>query len=88
MSCRFFARQLDWFARHDYHALARDLRGHGALVQGHARAHHSDYAQDVHGFIGDKGLENVTLVGWSMGVFRECGITCASSAPTISRPPS
>ena len=38
MSCRFFARQLDWFARHDYHALARDLRRHGRsskVMRGH-----------------------------------------------------
>ena len=69
MSCRFFARQIDWFARHDYHALALDLRGHGRsskVMRGHTIP---TYAQDVHAFIEDRGLKNVTLVGWSMGAF-------------------
>ncbi len=69
MSSRFFSRQIEWFARHDYHALAIDLRAHGRsskVMRGHTIP---TYAQDIHLFIEDKGLEDVTLAGWSMGAF-------------------
>jgi len=41
MSSRFFARQLDWLARHDYHALALDLARphHPDLCPGRSRLH-------------------------------------------------
>ena len=70
MSSRFFARQLPWFGTHkrsQYRALALDLRGHGRssyVYDGHTI---TTYADDLKTFIHRLGLNDVVLVGWSMG---------------------
>lgn len=68
MSSKFFHKQLPYFQK-NYRAIAIDLRGHGRsskVPYGHTV---SQYAKDVHQFIHTLNLNNVTLVGWSMGAF-------------------
>src|SRR5688572_3439851 len=68
MSGRFFEKQLAHFGK-SRRAIALDFRAHGQS----SRVHHGHtmctYARDVREFIRGLGLRDVTLVGWSMGVF-------------------
>jgi pimeloyl-ACP methyl ester carboxylesterase len=66
MGCRFFDAQLDALA--DAHRpIALDFRGHGRsekTPRGHTLP---TYAADVERFLETLGLDDVVLVGWSMG---------------------
>lgn len=68
MSSQFFKLQQDYFGKkYAYYAL--DFKGHGRSTDdgtGHTIA---AYAKDLKDFIANKGLQNVNLVGWSMGSF-------------------
>lgn len=68
MSGRFFERQIRTVGA-EYRALALDFRGHGAsepTPDGHTVP---EYAADLRQFLVTLGLEDVVLVGWSMGAF-------------------
>ncbi|MGG2015094.1 alpha/beta fold hydrolase [Bacillus sp. S10(2024)] len=68
MSSRFFHKQLPYFSE-NHRAISLDLRSHGRsshIQSGHTIA---NYARDLHAFIEKLSLENVVLVGWSMGAF-------------------
>lgn len=68
MSGRFFAKQIPYFSR-AYQMITLDLRGHGKsskVPYGHTIA---QYAKDLKRFIKIKKLQDVILVGWSMGAF-------------------
>ncbi|WP_078378512.1 alpha/beta fold hydrolase [Sutcliffiella halmapala] len=68
MSSKFFKDQIPYF-KGAHRAISLDLRGHGRsskVQEGHTI---ETYARDLHAFIEKLGLENVILVGWSMGAF-------------------
>ncbi|RDW16563.1 alpha/beta hydrolase [Oceanobacillus arenosus] len=68
MSSKFFYKQLPFFSK-NYRTIALDLRGHGKsskVEHGHTVA---QYAKDLKIFIEKLELEDVILVGWSMGSF-------------------
>ena len=67
-SCRFFDKQLDYFARR-YRTLILDLRGHGRSAPIHSGYTMANYARDVHEFMHRLELTETVLVGWSMGSF-------------------
>ncbi|MFC4543037.1 alpha/beta fold hydrolase [Halosolutus amylolyticus] len=65
-SHRFFEPQLTALSS-DYRTIALDFRGHGRSEKtelGHTVA---QYARDLHAFTDQCDLEDVVLVGWSMG---------------------
>jgi non-heme chloroperoxidase len=65
-STRFFQKNIEELAR-SCHVVAVDFRGHGPsekVTHGHRIAR---YAQDIRDLILSLGLEDVTLLGWSMG---------------------
>ncbi|MFW6385153.1 MAG: alpha/beta fold hydrolase, partial [Halodesulfurarchaeum sp.] len=67
-SLKFFEPQLTGLSD-TYRTIALDFRGHGRSEKtdvGHTVA---QYARDLHAFIEHQDLEDVVLVGWSMGAF-------------------
>ncbi len=67
MSGRFFQRQLDALPGMGRRTIAMDLRGCGAS-EARPGTHTMDrFAQDAHELVQHLRLENVVLVGWSMG---------------------
>jgi len=93
MSSRFFHKQMPYFGE-KYHAFALDLRGHGR--SSHVPYGHTidTYAQDLHTFIKEKGLKDVTLVGWSMGAmviwyyFKQFGAENIKATVVVDQSPS
>jgi non-heme chloroperoxidase len=68
MSRKFFEHNIDDLAR-NHRVIAMDFRGHGdsrAIEGGHTVA---QYARDVRALIEALDLQNIILVGWSMGNF-------------------
>ncbi len=68
MSSRFFQHQLEGIGAH-HRAITPDFRGHGTsekTADGHTVP---EYAADLHQFLRVLELEDVVLVGWSMGAF-------------------
>jgi pimeloyl-ACP methyl ester carboxylesterase len=68
MSSRFFQKQMFYFG-HRYRSIAVDLRGHGRSTHVHSGHTVAQYARDVRALIRGLGLEEVVLIGWSMGAF-------------------
>ncbi|MGK3981661.1 alpha/beta hydrolase [Sorangium sp. So ce136] len=66
MSGRFFHRQLPYFSA-GYRALAPDLRAHGRSTQVPSGHTLPTYARDLRAFLERLALDEVVLVGWSMG---------------------
>lgn len=67
-SHRFFEPQLTALSN-EYRPIALEYRGHGRSEKtdlGHTVA---QYARDVHSFITQHDLDDVILVGWSLGAF-------------------
>ncbi|WP_306052917.1 alpha/beta fold hydrolase [Natronococcus wangiae] len=67
-SLRYFEPQLSGLSN-EYRAIAVDFRGHGRSEKtelGHTVA---QYARDLHAFVEQRDLEDIVLVGWSMGAF-------------------
>ncbi len=65
-SLRFFEPQLAGLSD-EHRAVAVDFRGHGRSEKtdlGHTVA---QYARDIHAFLTQRDLENVVIVGWSLG---------------------
>lgn len=68
MSSRFFQKQVSHF-KEKYRVITLDLRGHGDSAKtndGHTVA---QYARDLRELVRHLGLQDMTLVGWSMGAF-------------------
>ncbi|WP_430790395.1 alpha/beta fold hydrolase [Virgibacillus flavescens] len=68
MSSKFFHKQVPYF-KENYRCIILDLRGHGQSAKvehGHTVA---QYARDLKLFLEKLDLEDVILVGWSMGAF-------------------
>ncbi len=65
-SLRFFGPQLAGLSD-EHRTIAVDFRGHGRSEKtelGHIVA---QYARDIHSFVEQRDLEDVVLVGWSLG---------------------
>jgi non-heme chloroperoxidase len=93
MSRRFFARNTGPLAER-FRVVSVDLRGHGespASEGGHTVA---QYAQDVKHLVDTLALDDVVLVGWSMGSFviwdlvRQFGDAGIAGHVTVSQSPS
>lgn len=65
---RFFESQLDGLSE-DYRAIAFDFRGHGRSEKTELGHTVPQYARDLHAFLEQRDLDDVVLVGWSMGAF-------------------
>ncbi len=64
--CRYFERQLTGLAS-EYHTVAFDFRGHGRSEKTAVGHTIEQYARDVDSVLGSLGLDDVVLVGWSLG---------------------
>ena len=51
----------------DYKVIALDMRGHGESAKPEHGYRPSRFATDLHEFIEDRKLNNITLIGHSMG---------------------
>jgi pimeloyl-ACP methyl ester carboxylesterase len=67
-SLRFFEPQLAGLSN-EYRTIAIDFRGHGRSEKTELGHTVPQYARDLHAFIKQLELEDVVLVGWSMGAF-------------------
>lgn len=63
---RYFQPQLEGLSD-EYRTVAFDFRGHGRSEKTDARHTLSQYARDLHAFLDQRGLDDVVLVGWSLG---------------------
>ncbi len=68
MSGRFFEKQLGPVGE-QCRAITLDFRGHGRSAKPDAGHTVPEYAADVHAFLEKLELQDVVLVGWSMGAF-------------------
>ncbi len=93
MSSGFFREQVEPLAR-GHRVITVDFRGHGASPacdHGHTVA---QYARDVHELIEQLGLDDVVLVGWSMGAIvawqylRQFGTHRVAAQVVVSQGPS
>lgn len=93
MSGRFFQRQLDHF-RGTHRVIIPDLRGHGRsekVGRGHTVP---QYAADLHALLGELGVSQPVLAGWSMGAMvayeyvRAFGPDSVAGLVIVDQPPS
>ncbi|WP_158056316.1 alpha/beta fold hydrolase [Halorussus halophilus] len=63
---RFFDEQLSGLSG-DHHTVALDYRGHGRSEKTEIGHTVPQYARDLRSFLDQRDLEDVVLVGWSMG---------------------
>lgn len=63
---RYFEPQLTGLSD-EYRTLAVDFRGHGRSEKTELGHTLSQYARDVHAFLDQLDLDDIVLVGWSMG---------------------
>lgn len=63
---RFFQHQLEGLSN-DYRTVAFDFRGHGRSSKTEMGHTLPQYAHDLRTLFEKLGLDNVVLVGWSMG---------------------
>jgi non-heme chloroperoxidase len=93
MSSRFFREQVGPLSR-VHRVITVDFRGHGASPpcdHGHTPA---QYARDVHELIEQLELDDVVLVGWSMGAIvawqylRQFGLHRVAAQVVVSQGPS
>ncbi|MGI8314795.1 alpha/beta fold hydrolase [Halobacillus mangrovi] len=68
MSSRFFHKQVSYFEK-KFRVITLDLRGHGASAKTNAGHTVAQYARDLRDLVRHLDLQDVTLVGWSMGAF-------------------
>lgn len=67
-SLRFFEPQLTGLSD-EYRPVAIDFRGHGRSEKTDVGHTVGQYARDIHAFLERQDLDDVVLVGWSMGAF-------------------
>ncbi|MBD0384381.1 alpha/beta fold hydrolase [Paenibacillus sedimenti] len=68
MNSNFFKEQVPYF-KDRYRLILPDLRAHGRSSHVHKGHTMATYANDIHALIQTLGLQDVVLVGWSMGAF-------------------
>ena len=65
-SCDYFVHQIACFC-HDYRVIALDTRGHGLSPRGEKPFTIKQFAEDLHDFMDEKGIEKAILLGFSDG---------------------
>ena len=65
-SCDYFEHQISCFAS-DYRVIALDTRGHGKSPRGEKPFTIVQFAEDLHDFMEEKGIEKAHLLGFSDG---------------------
>lgn len=65
-SCDYFEHQIACFC-HDYRVIALDTRGHGQSPRGEKPFTIKQFAEDLHGFMDEKGIAKAILLGFSDG---------------------
>ncbi|RQG98643.1 alpha/beta fold hydrolase [Natrarchaeobius oligotrophus] len=64
--CRYFEAQLTGLST-EYRTIAFDFRGHGRSTKTEVGHTLTQYAQDVHAILDHLALDDVVIVGWSLG---------------------
>ena len=65
-SCVYFGHQIAYFSK-QYHVIALDTRGHGQSPRGEKPFTIKQFAEDLHDFMGEKGIEKAIILGFSDG---------------------
>ena len=65
-SCDYFEHQIACFC-HDYRVIALNTRGHGQSPRGEKPFTIKQFAEDLHGFMDEKGIGKAILLGFSDG---------------------
>ena len=65
-SCDYFEHQISYFSS-DFHVIAIDTRGHGLSPRGEKPFTIKQFAEDLHDFMDEKGIEKAILLGFSDG---------------------
>ena len=65
-SCDYFEHQIPYFSS-DYHVIAVDTRGHGKSPRGERPFTIKQFAEDLYGFLDEKGIAQAILLGFSDG---------------------
>ena len=65
-NCEYFEHQITYFSR-DYRVIAIDTRGHGKSPRGEKPFTIKQFAEDLHDFMDEKGIEKAVLLGFSDG---------------------
>ena len=65
-SCDYFEHQIAYFSN-NYRVIALDTRGHGKSPRGEKPFTIAQFAEDLHGFMNEKGIEKAILLGFSDG---------------------
>lgn len=63
---RYFEKQIGYFAK-EYRVIALDTRGHGESPRGEAPFIIRQFAEDLHDFLKEKGIEKAHILGFSDG---------------------
>lgn len=62
----YFEHQIPYFSK-DHHVIAIDTRGHGKSPRGNKTFTIKQFAEDLHDFMEEKGIEKAILLGFSDG---------------------
>ena len=65
-SCDYFEHQIAFFSK-QYHVIALDTRGHGKSPRGEKPFTIQQFAEDLHDFMDENGIEKAILLGFSDG---------------------
>ena len=65
-SCDYFEHQIAYFSK-QYHVLALDTRGHGQSPRGEKPFTIQQFAEDLHDFMDENGIEKAVILGFSDG---------------------
>ena len=65
-SCDYFEHQVPFFSK-NYHVIAIDTRGHGLSPRGDKPFTIKQFAEDLNGFMDEKGIDTAILLGFSDG---------------------
>ena len=65
-SCDYFEHQIPYFAV-EYHVIAIDTRGHGKSPRGEKPFTIQQFAEDLHDFLDERGVEKAVILGFSDG---------------------
>jgi pimeloyl-ACP methyl ester carboxylesterase len=65
-SCDYFEHQIAHFSK-QYHIIALDTRGHGQSPRGEKPFTIKQFAEDLHDFMDEKGIEKAIILGFSDG---------------------
>ncbi|MEE3485715.1 MAG: alpha/beta hydrolase [Bacteroidales bacterium] len=65
-SCDYFEHQIAYFSK-QYHVIALDTRGHGKSPRGEKPFTIKQFAEDLHDFMDENGIEKAVILGFSDG---------------------